>query len=276
LKGVRPMRLRGEHQKALMKKFEEQLYGGKHSRWSVWADFITMTACTLSIADVKQRKERDELYANTARKYSEEEMVRFSEMFSDLIVAYEENPAQDLLGELFMALELNNDHKGQFFTPYNVCVMMAKMCAGDLKKEIERKGYISVNDCCCGAGALLIAFANETLEQGVNYQQYIEFVAQDIDFTAAMMCYIQLSLLGCAGYVIVGNTLTTPPTEPLSNQNVWYTPLYFIDTWQLRRAAKKWKTIFSSLKEPAEPTDSEPPKNETTLVEKPGGQLSFF
>ena len=32
-------------------------------------------------------------------------------------------------------------------------------------------------------------------------------VAQDIDPLVAKMCYIQLSLLGCSGVVIIGNTL---------------------------------------------------------------------
>ena len=41
----------------------------------------------------------------------------------------------------------------------------------------------------------------------INYQQNAYFVAQDIDPLVAKMCYIQLSLLGCPGVVIIGNTL---------------------------------------------------------------------
>ena len=48
------------------------------------------------------------------------------------------------------------------------------------------------------------------------------FVAQDIDLTVALTCYVQLTLLGCAGYVIVGNSLmpTPPPRE-----SVWQLPM---------------------------------------------------
>src|SRR5699024_11833427 len=67
-------------------------------------------------------------------------------------------------------------------------------------------------DPACGAGALLVAFANECLRQKVNYQTSVLFVAQDIDFTVGLMCYIQLSLLGCAGYVVIGDTLVRPST----------------------------------------------------------------
>jgi len=88
------------------------------------------------------------------------------------------------------------------------------------------------------------------------------------------MCYIQLSLLGCAGYVIVGNTLTTPPTEPLENQNVWYTPLYFLDTWHWRRTAKKLSQIFE-IEKASEPED-EPPESKNEFTVGANGQLSLF
>jgi hypothetical protein len=37
-----------------------------------------------------------------------------------------------------------------------------------------------------------------------------------------MMAYIQLALLGCAGHVIVGNSLSPEPPKP---ENVWQLPL---------------------------------------------------
>ena len=58
-------------------------------------------------------------------------------------------------------------------------------------------------------------------------QNRVIFVAQNLDFTAAMMCYIQLSLLGCKAIVKVGNSLTDPfvPAD-LEGKDVWYTPMY--------------------------------------------------
>ena len=52
------------------------------------------------------------------------------------------------------------------------------------------------------------------------------FYAQDIDRIAALMCYIQLSLLGCKALIKIGNSLTDPLTEnePL-NENIWLTPM---------------------------------------------------
>ena len=110
-----------------------------------------------------------------------------------------------------------------------------------LKNELARKGWITCNDCACGAGATLIAFAEVLHKKHVNYQQNCMFIAQDIDYTTALMCYIQLSLLGCAGYVRVGNTLTDPGTGDAlfgdQSENTWYTPMFYAQTWNMRRMA---------------------------------------
>ncbi|MDF2984915.1 MAG: SAM-dependent methyltransferase [Eubacterium sp.] len=277
-----PPRLQNGHQKAIVKTFDGLTHSGKHNRWIIWSDFVTMAACTLSMADVERREEREKLYSDISKKYTSVELEQFSSMLAEVINALEENQEQDLLGELYMRLELGNDRNGQFFTPYDVCKAMSMISTGNLEAELSKKGYISVNDCCCGAGALLIAFANEAKRQGINYQQHILFVAQDIDFTAAMMCYIQLSLLGCPGYIIVGNTLTTPPTQSLSEQNVWYTPFYFLDIWHWRRTIKELFKITESVNETAKTVNeipeivSESPKNKNSLKKGKYEQLTLF
>lgn len=183
------------------------------------------------------------MYLERANKYKKTELNAFAQMLKEVVEEMEQHPDQDVLGELFMMLGLGNEWKGQFFTPYTVCRAMAKMNIGDgLKSELETKGWISVSDPACGAGALLIAFANECLSQHINYQTTVLFVAQDIDFLAGCMCYIQLSLLGCPGYVVIDDSLVHPAVScdkhgliPKDGSNVWYTPMYFRDVWHWRR-----------------------------------------
>lgn len=122
-----------------------------------------------------------------------------------------------------------------------------------------------------GAGALLVAFANECRRQKVNYQQSVLCVAQDIDFTVGLMCYIQLSLLGCAEYVVIGDTLAHPATTydrrgliPRDEGNVWYTPMYFRDVWHWRRVWAQVDMMRKAGQGPKEhqnqPEPEEPPK----------------
>lgn len=212
----------------------------RHRSWDVWRDFIVMYACALSNPVDKQHyEEREALYLRIIKKYNKQEQPLFSELAAHTVMALEENPEQDFLGSIYMSLNLGNQHNGQFFTPYHVCELMAEVTMQDTVMKIEKEGYITINDPCCGAGATLIAgihAARKRLEKaGYNYQDHVFVVAQDIDQTVALMCYIQLSLLGVAGYIKVGNSLTEPITEKDSTENYWFTPMYFFPSWSLRR-----------------------------------------
>lgn len=246
---------RRQRQKDFVKVFNRLT--GRYAPWQIWQDMVLMYACAISNSVPHlYRAQREELYMNTVKKYEEAEIKLFVELIGQLIltmeisVGYEKNYG-DFLGELFMELNLGNNLGGQFFTPYDVCVMMAQ-CAwnDDLLRERDRQGYISVNDCACGAGATLIAFAQVCREKGINYQQDVLFVAQDIDSTTALMCYIQLSLLGCAGYIHIGNTLTNPMTGHVlfgdNASSTWYTPMYYSDTWVLRQIRARNRMVIEN------------------------------
>lgn len=255
------------------------------NRWQVWQDFVMMVAiCISNRVDKGHFDSREKQFTTIASQYSQLEMKDFGEMFSALVGALEANPNQDFLGDTFMRLELGNHWKGQFFTPYDVCRMMAEVTYGaDLKDSVEKKGWFSVNDCACGAGATLIAFANLCRDKGLNFQTSVLFVAQDVDLVAGLMCYIQLSLLGCPGYVVIENTLTNPVTSydgrgliPKPGENIWYTPLYHMDVWHWRRIFWQTDMLFRNShnagklpEPPVTEVDKSPPCGD-------GEQLSFF
>lgn len=112
--------------------------------------------------------------------------------------------------------------------------------------------WISVNDPACGAGATLIAAANIFHRKKINYQTQVLFTANDVDRVVAQMCYIQLSLLGCPGWVAVANTISNPVCgDPLMpderpGQEFWYTPFYFREEWNYRRQIQIFKEIRGS------------------------------
>ena len=143
-----------------------------------------------------------------------------------------------------------------------------------------------MSDPACGAGALLIAFANECQRQHINYQTSVLFVAQDIDFLAGCMCYIQLSLLGCPGYVVIDDSIVRPTTSydahgllPKDGPQVWYTPMYFRDVWHYRRIGAQMDLLFRNAAEqvPADPpVPASPPEQSQPLAETKTGQLTLF
>ena len=271
--------VRGESQKNIIRMLNSLC--GKYSRWELWQDWITMSAISIAnVFDGPFRKEREEMYSARAARYSAPELKVFADMLFELVADMDRDPDQDFLGELFMALDLGNEWRGQFFTPYDVCRMMATMSvADDLNAKVNDQGWVSVNDPSCGAGALLLAFANECQRRGINFQTSVLFVAQDVDFLAGMMCYIQMSLLGCPGYVVIGNTLTEPSTSrdargllPAGGGNVWYTPMYYSQVWSWRRAFAAAQLLTSTPVQPG----FHMPENTVPVYEDKHGQLSLF
>jgi type I restriction-modification system DNA methylase subunit len=177
---------------------------------------------------------------------------------AELVNAFEQEGFSDVLGELYMMLGLGSHWKGQYFTPFEVCRMMAKMAGDNPAEEIKQSGYISVNDSACGSGAMLIAFAQNCFDNKINYQQNILFVGQDVDPIVARMCFIQMALLAMPGYVIIGNSFTQPAVghvlfpktgkvnESIPDADIWYTPLFFSDVWHYRRMCRSIDVLIKN------------------------------
>lgn len=225
-----------------LKIFREMCYS--RSAWQVWADLISMIACTLANSTDPNKNGDRYLEREKEFKQCEERLGgvdKPAQCMAVIVQALERNPEQDFLGELFMELELGNHWKGQFFTPYCVCKAMANIAVGEAERQIGEKGYISVCDPACGAGATLIAAVSEMKLSKYNFQNHVLFVGQDVDRVAGLMCYIQLSLLGCAGYICIGDTLTNPlaghvlfPNER-EGQELWIMPMFRVGAWTCRR-----------------------------------------
>lgn len=228
---------------------------GRHSRWEIWKDMTWIFATSISNAvDRRHWESRESRYMEIVRNYRPDEMDTFARLFALMVNTFELDGPQDFMGEIFMELGLGSDSGGQFFTPYSVCKMMAQvsMPKQAIKTKLDQQGYITVNDPACGAGATLIAAADVILNGlKINYQPCALFTAQDIDYTTGLMCYIQLSVLGCAGYVRIGDTLSDPMTGHVlfgdGGETTWYTPMYFHGAWDMRRQAVVMREQFKRI-----------------------------
>lgn len=234
----------------------------KHS-YIVWSDCMALFAITLantSILPLNDKEpfksvwqQREQRYLNIIKGYDKKEQKLFPQMFALLVKELEKNPNQDLLGELYMLLQVSNKNAGQFFTPYNVCKAMTSITFNRKKlgKTVHKEGYASVYDPTCGAGATLVSASEQCKEmfKKYNYQNHVYFVGQDVDITCVYMCYIQLALHGLAGYVIHGNTLMKPEPElPKDLENIYFTPIWFSDVWAMRRLFHNQDILGRKLK----------------------------
>lgn len=254
--------------------------------WDRWNDMVNLFAIgIINHVGWNYQEQREQTYSRIAAKYKPEEFDGFVQLFGILVECLERNPFQDFLGDMYMQLDMGSKSHGQCFSPFGVCQAMAAMAMPEehIRQRLDEHGWISINDCACGAGATLIAAAERLYKLGINYQQRALFIAHDVDTTVAMMCYIQLSLIGCAGRIRIGDTLTNPETADIligeDSANTWRTPMFYSDIWYGRMVARQMDQAIRQIpvlkkREPAVKPDTQVMEE----GEKGGGgiQLTFF
>lgn len=239
-----------QHQKAFIKLIRDN--ARRHRLHEVFRDFCEMAALAISNSvDRAQREAREARYLEIVGRYEPEEVKRFPAMLA-LVVESLQARFHDCLGALFMELELGDHWKGQFFTPYSVAYLMAKLGGVGSRAEIEGKGFMTLMEPACGAGCMVIAAAEAMLEDGINYQQRLHVTAIDIDLTAAHMAYVQLALLNVPAIVVHGNALW--PDKTWSN---WVTPAHVLGGWD-RKLSNAYAAQASEPEEQGETPGTAP------------------
>jgi len=247
---------------------------GRHNLWDVFADFCEMGALAIANAvDLRQREEREKRYLAKIARYDKAEQALFPQMLAALVDRMEEGP-DDVLGRLFGELDLGNSARGQFFTPYELCRLMARVQVGDpatLRATVEREGFITVNEPACGAGAMIIAFSEAMREAGVEPQQHMHATCQDIDSRGVHMCFLQLALLHIPAVVVLGNTLAVECRE------AWYTPAQIMGGWTWRLQRGRHPLIETERPEAVTPEpEAETPAPPIVTAGPLGEQMGLF
>ena len=213
-----------DRKKELAKLLQANSY--RHRLFHVFSDFCELSAIAISnsflMNDSKERR-----YLDIIKQYEPEEVKRFPIMLG-LLVQELEKKLSDILGFLYMELELGSDRAGQFFTPYHLSAMIAKMSYLDMTDKIKAMGFITVQEPAAGAGGMIIALAQAMLDEKTNYQQAMHVTAIDIDSLCVHMCYLQLSLIGVPAVILHGNTLSNEMYA------AWKTPMHYMGNWDYK------------------------------------------
>lgn len=260
-----------DHQKELAKLLNS--FYGRHNHWQVFSDFCEMGAITFSNAvDFAQREKREERYLQIVKGYNREELDKFAQGLAHLTMALEVGFC-DVLGRTFHDLELHNKWAGQFFTPYDVSRMMAKMTVGDaedIKARIAKRGFVTAQEPAVGSGSMVIALAEAMRDAGINYQQHLHVTAIDVDVKCVHMAYLQFALLHIPAVIVHGNTLS------LEEYSHWYTPAHILDgwTWKLRRQVAIDESFEVITAPTIEAVPVEPQTEQTPELLR--GQLKLF
>lgn len=196
---------------------------GKYSAYKIFTDWIECVS--LAIQNSLQQihddlwDKRENQYKAIMNQYTSEEFEKFPELTAWLIEELEDDP-RDVLGEVFMRSGMGSDAGGQFFTPFNISRMMAAVSV-----EIPENGEkVTLTEPSCGSGGGVIAAALELKEKGIDYQNALKVVAQDLDWRCVHMCYVQLSFLGVDAICVQGDTLIEPYAKGYPRERVLVTP----------------------------------------------------
>lgn len=177
-----------------------QSIAGGRSVYNVFGDWVEMVSLSFGNS-VDMRADREQKYLELARKYDKSQLKELTRALSCLILASEEK-MEDILGYIYMHLELSSRHTGQFFTPYHICQLVASF------RDIDAiDGCMKVSEPSCGAGGNIIALAERLNSAGINYQHILMVTCQDLDWVAVHMCYVQMCIYGIPAKVIQGDSL---------------------------------------------------------------------
>jgi hypothetical protein len=216
---------------------------------TVFPDLLTMTICAFSM------KKQEELYFQTIKPYKKSEVITFSEAFAALVVEMtgDGTGMVDVLGEYFMEF-LSFGRNGQFFTPMNICDMMARI--NNPVTETHR-----ILDPACGSGRMLMAMAK--------LNRYATFYGADLDMNCAKMTVINMCLNSMYGEVACMNSIS----------NQWYAGWKIEHTIHgipcIRKIAEKESYIHMKLPETHEIHAIPQPLPEIVLQATKQSQLVF-
>ncbi|GAB3943901.1 hypothetical protein GCM10029976_067200 [Kribbella albertanoniae] len=229
----------------------------------VFDDFVEMSALAVRNAvDSWGYDEREEQYLRVAGRYDREELNRFAHALALVVNAMAEAPC-DVLGRLYMELELGNGRLGQFYTPYDVARLMAGMQIDAIAERVRSQGFARLYEPACGAAAFIVAITQEMRTAGLNPQTQLHVTAEDIAPQAVHMAYIHLSLLHVPAVVHRRNTLT------METFDSWRTPAHILGGWG-------WKFRHADAVERAQklldsaPQSDSPPFTTTPCRTAPG------
>lgn len=195
---------------------------GRSSRTTgeAFRDFCELAYCAFAQRTIGVPKEAaealEERYMRIVRTYPERELNTIRETYPEMLAIAQLaviDGGTDFLGEVAGQLEILDKRQEQFFTPYSVAKMMARMNLEGLQPVIEQDRYFTLAEPACGSGVMVLAAADVVQELGFNPCINMLVHAVDLSPMAYYMAYLQLTWRGIPAQVFRANTLSLETFE---------------------------------------------------------------
>lgn len=230
-----------------IKIMEGMSYGSRP--WDIFTDWTVLASCAI-YNRIFNNPDVERQYMDVAGRYAPDKLAGMRELLTIAMETLLDDP-RDFLGEIFEGSSFANGNHGQFFTPWNLSVLIAQMSLQGFQKIPGR--ILTVSEPACGAGGMCLAACQVFSEAGLNIASDVYFEAQDIDPTCSRMAYIQLSLAGAAAVVACGDTLR------MTRDWAWPTPAYVLNQVGPRLASQRMLDSMRSLLNLTSPDEQSTP-----------------
>lgn len=198
-----------ESKDAFRKSFERLCYG--HDYATVFGDFLEFALLMMHM----NKKAED--FAKLEERYPSPEQHK---TFSDMLMHWSNASYDfhDALGDIFMEC-VSFGRNGQFFTPEEICMMMAQMT---IPQDIEDGK--SIMDCAAGSGRTLLAAAK--------INRNLKFYAADNDINCVKMCTLNFLVNTMVGEIAHMDSLSMKHYKSYhirkARGTTHYLPYYYI------------------------------------------------
>ncbi len=186
---------------------------------------------------------REEQYIAEAKLWKKEHLVLFGQAFGAMVLDAENNLYDDVLGRVYMEWSGSGakKHGGEFYTPIELCYMMAKFTLSET--SFEKPEPEALMDNACGSGNMMLGSIRVMHEDLGLPSTRCQWWLQDISSIACDMAFINCCLYGVPAVVVRGNSLVDEIRE------YHYTPWYPVAHGTLNPVLEQVET-----QEPSVPT----------------------
>lgn len=225
----------------------------RHSITNVFDDFMELAICAFAMGTMEER------YHEIAKRYSRDELNQFAVCLALMINEYQHAATDggwnDMLGIYYEEIGsiTGKQQLGQFFTPKEVCDLMARL--NDNTENAVPEGT-TVCDPAAGSSRNLIAHSRLHPQNRWNtfYHGY------DLDRRCVNMSVLNMIMYGMKGVVIHMNTLSL---EVYSGYRLYLPEL----GWGVRRLTKAECWNFITITKGLEKTTHEETTNKAPIAE---------
>ncbi len=201
---------------------------GKYNREKIFSEVLILEINFINAFMLGKEKSLKD-FNKIIKNYTLEEQKQIIVILLQLAQLYDKYYGQyeDILGNIFNQLNIENKNISQFFTPTHISNLITKIVEID-ENKISKKGFLTLYEPACGSGGMILSYAKTLKEKGYNPSNVLYVEAWDIDILCTYMTFLQLAMYDIPAKVVNGNTLT------LKENFVLYTPQYFLGGWNFK------------------------------------------